>query len=202
MSRALSIVFALCLFTFTASAETSTLHFGETTETVNGHEVSKIDGKDPATFFKQFQYEVIKGGGINYHQVIAPGISYQSRINLGDKKFAQIKIAMMPDGTAEYEYSEQLATKPNESNGLIYKQGKTKWKVQGTKLIFEGLGEANGGVSVETDKDSGKVTRIPVMSFKFTKDIHSPKLTEGKLVMSRVGSTGDPKDWKDADYTK
>ncbi len=193
---------AVSLLPLQAMADSIALHSVESTTTINGRSVSQIDGKSPEDFFAQFQYAVTKSklSGQDEHQIVGAGLyRYQSKIDLGKGKWADVRIALYKDGTVDYEYSEWKQLGPNAAHREIARTGHTKSKIQDNKLIIEGVGEARGAVLVATD-NAGKETKTPVLSFLFTEDIHSPGISNGRgLVLSRYGSAFSPKEYKDED---
>lgn len=173
-----------------------------TEKTTDGRTVVQINGLSPENFYKQFHYylHTAKDGG-KWHQQLHSGVHpLFDRIDLGNGKYANIQIFMHADGTFEWEYSEWKRETITTSSMLMSKSGKSKWRIQGADLVFEGLGRAKGG-TFETTIDHER-KRLPVLTFTFDKDIHSPGITEGRIVLTRAGSTAGPGTYEDKDYTK
>lgn len=195
--KLLPVVVSILFLGFSVKAEKVESHSTETT--ANGRTVVELNGSSPEEFYKQFHYylHTAKDGG-KWHQQIHSGVNRAfDRINLGNGKYADIKMFMFADGTFEYEYSEWKATGTG-GNLLFSKAGKSKWKIQGSDLVFEGLGKAKGG-TMET-KVEGVDKKLPIISFQFDKDIKSPGITEGMIVMTRAGTTSGPGTYEDKSY--
>ena len=150
-----------------------------------------IEGMAPEDFYKQF-VDTNPADETNSDpsparspQAIRTGInSHYESIDLKNGVYGNVEITLYPDGTFVYKYSEWKKTDSGLPTLLFSKTGKEKWTVRGTKLHFEGLGDATGTRSFEIgNKMEPKL--VPVLIFSFAKDIRLPGLTDGSLVMSR-----------------
>jgi hypothetical protein len=188
------LILLLATVSFLSFAEEHGLQTQITERTEGGRTVIEISGKSPEEFYKQFNYHIVTAeDGSKWHKVIGGGImSAMEYIPLKNGNYGEIDLFMQKDGTYTAQYTELKKLNPGHYSGMYSKTFKGKWYIQGSELVFEGLGKARGGTYTQSSSATKAEESFPVLNFKFDNDIKTPGLIDGMIVLGLNSSTAGP----------
>ncbi len=146
--------------------------------------LTQINGQDPATYYKQFVYRrEQRTSGSGYWHYYPSTVGY---LKLPNGQFTSLRIYPRADGSYTAEYAELTQRSPSEYvHEYDNKNLSGRWRVEGTKIIFDGLGTGEGMM----------VNDEPGFRLTYSRNIHTPGLsgdsTNVKIVASSWGPDGN-----------